>query len=647
MKKMLLVSVISLFLLISFSCQHGKQTYKNDEGIIKVPADFSTIAEAVRSAKKGDLIILSPGSYFEHEIEINKAITISSEWKLDGDESKIDKTIIDSEDKILFTINEDSVEISGLKFVNGDHTLNIEANVSIVHNHFVNNLDGMSFESGGGGYVAHNIAENDRDDALDLDIRVDEEDSGSDILIEHNIFINCNDDGIEIRLFEPHDQNIIYTIRENQIIGSNNAGIQLISYDEYTGKQFYIHHNSLMKCKIGLGCMEGAQTREDLSGATKMDELVYFYNNTVSVCQMGATGGNSILAFNNLIVNNSVGGFKLFGAKSVIFNNLFYQNGEEDLVEINPDVVINANLFSVNPMIDENTLQPSEKSPCIDAGISELNLNYTDNFNISPEYIAGEAPDIGANEFGLDKNKSQKITTIQVDAGENQAVEAPAAAIVLAGRIRNADDTSFICNWKQEHGPAEAKILNPNKLITDVIIEKEGIYRFSIQCSDSKSSASDLVTVRYFNEGEGKQLFLSKEEINLIDAENYAYSYGEISTVSDPDDFGNKFVLMDGSTAGSVPSLEFLVGTSKYSDCNVWLLVKNHTLGKSSLDVNFNNKDLGEVIGTNNTAWEWIVAPKKVSVTAGQWPVIITNEGGSFSIDKILFSFDEKFNPND
>ena len=33
--------------------------------------------------------------------------------------------------------------------------------------------------------------------------------------------------------------------------------------------------------------MEGAQTREDLSGATKMDELVYFYNNTVSGCKMG------------------------------------------------------------------------------------------------------------------------------------------------------------------------------------------------------------------------------------------------------------------------------------------------------------------------------------------------------------------------
>lgn len=647
MKKLSLILAMSLFGLINFSCQNGKQSVNKEEGILKVPAEYSSIAEAVSNAKKGDWIIISPGTYKESEIEINAAITVSSEWKLEGDESKIDQTIIDSEDKILFTINADSVEISGLKLVNGDHTLNIEANVSIMHNHFVNNLDGMSFESGGGGYVAYNTAENDRDDALDLDIRVDEEVSGSDILIEHNVFINCNDDGIEIRLFEPHDQNIKYTIRENQIIGSNNAGIQLISYDEYTGKQFYIHHNSFLNCKTGLGCMEGAQTREDLSGATKMDELVYFYNNTVSGCQMGATGGNSILAFNNLIVNNSVGGFKLFGAKSVIFNNLFYQNGEEDFVEINPDVVINANLFSVNPMIDKNTFQPSEKSPCIDAGISELNLDDAENFKISSEYIAGEAPDIGANEFDLDKKKSQKITSLQVDAGENQAVEAPVAAVVLAGRIRNADDASIICNWKQEQGPAEAKILNPNKLITDVILEREGIYRFSIQCSDSKSSASDLVTVRYFNDGEGKQLFLSNEEINTIDAEDYAYSYGKVSAVSDPVDSGNKFVLLDGSSGGSSASLEFSVGTTKYSDCFIWLLVKNHTSEKSSLNVNFNNKDMGEVIAPNNNAWEWIAAPEGISVTAGQRPVIVKNEGVPVSVDKILFSFDEKFNPKE
>ena len=72
-----------------------------------------------------------------------------------------------------------------------------------------------------------------------------------------------------------------------------------------------------------------------------------------------------------------------------------------------------------------------------------LTWKSAENFKISPEYITGKAPDIGAIEFGLDKKKSQKITSLQVDAGEDQAVEAPAATIVLAGRTRNADDESL------------------------------------------------------------------------------------------------------------------------------------------------------------------------------------------------------------
>lgn len=625
---------IALVLVLSLSCNNEKQTTSGKQAFLKVPEEFSTIAGAVANADTGDMIIISPGIYVEHEIEINKAITISSEWKIDGDESKIDKTIIDSEDKILFTINADSVEISGLKIVNGNHTLNIEANVSILHNHFLNNLDGMSFESGGGGYVGYNTAENDRDDALDLDIRVDEEDSGSDILIEHNVFINSDDDGIEIRLFKPHNQNVKYTIRENHIIGSNNAGIQLISYDEFTGKQFNIHHNIFMNCKTGLGCMEGAQTKEDLSGATKMDELVYFYNNTVTGCQMGATGGNRIMAYNNLIVNNSLGGFKMFGAKSVVFNNLFFQNGGDDFIEINPSVIMDGNLLSINPIIDENTLYPAENSPCIDAGISELNPDDTGNFKISPEYIAGKAPDIGAVEFGLDKKKSQEIKLLQVDAGEDQAVKAPATAVVLAGRIRNADDPSLSCNWKQEQGPAEAEIVNPNKLITDVIFEKEGIYRFSVQCSGEQSSASDFVVVRYFKDGEGKQLFLSEEKTNTIEAGNFAYTYGNVNLVN------KKYLQLTGPETQA----EFSVGMAESSEYDVWILVKSENSGEAKLQVEFNNRLAGEISAVEKS-FRWVKLPKKIRPTPGQWQLLISSAKGEISLNKIIFSTNPDFSP--
>ena len=401
------MKAIFTFILIALACfffisckQAVKPEIKKEEhGILKVPSQFQTIADAVRNSVDGDTIIISPGRYSEHDIEIDKALIISSEWKLTGDTSKIDETIIDSDDQILFTVTADDVEISGLHITNGNHSLDISAKVNVLYNHFTGNLDAMSFESSGGGYVGYNTVENDRDDGLDLDIRYNMDDHGSNILVEHNTIINSHDDGIEIRLFTFPDQNIVYTIRENTITGSKNAGIQLISYDVFTGKEFQIHHNIIRGCKTGLGCMEGSNTSEDLTGASKMDELVCFYNNTLVDNQMGATGGNNIIAVNNVVQGNSLGGFKRFGINSAIINNLFYLNGGENFVEINNSVIRSGNIISSDPLLDNKTFLPAENSPCIDAGKDKYELNGKRILEVTPNYITGNAPDIGAKEL--------------------------------------------------------------------------------------------------------------------------------------------------------------------------------------------------------------------------------------------------------
>jgi hypothetical protein len=166
--------------------------------IINVPSDFQTIALAVQNSKAGDTIILSPGTYNEKNIEINNPVTISSEWIITGDEALIDQTIINPTDAILFSVNSDDVEISGLNIMNGDHTLDINARVTVKYNHFDNNIDPVSMETGGGGYVGYNIIENSGDDGIDLDIGISGSYTGSDILIEHNRIVNSADDGIEI-----------------------------------------------------------------------------------------------------------------------------------------------------------------------------------------------------------------------------------------------------------------------------------------------------------------------------------------------------------------------------------------------------------------------------------------------------------------
>ncbi len=400
MKSTILFTVLTIFCLISTSChQKGKTAVNTDGRILKVPSEFATIAEAVKNSNDGDWIILAPGKYMEMKIDLDKSVTISSEWKLAGDELKIEETIIDSQDSILFNIKKDGVEISGLRIINGDHPLNIMARATIKNNHFVDNLDAMSYEGSGGGYTGYNTVENDRDDGLDLDIRYGGDNRGSDIIVEHNTIMNSNDDGIEIRLYDYPDQNIHYTIRGNRISGSKNAGIQVISYDIFTGKTFEIHHNIISGCKTGFGCMEGENTKEDMSGASTMDEFILLYNNTLSGNQMGATGGNNVIAINNVIQGNSIGGLKRFGKNSAIINNLFYLNGSADLIDFNESVIKDGNIFSVDPLLDKSSFMPSAKSPCIDQGKLSYEINGNIILNVPAEYISGTAPDIGAVEL--------------------------------------------------------------------------------------------------------------------------------------------------------------------------------------------------------------------------------------------------------
>lgn len=398
-KNMILITVLAVCIISS--CNHNGKPVINENGrILKVPSDFSTIEMAVKNSKDGDWIILSPGTYYEMKIDIDKSVTISSEWKIAGDEMKIEETIIDSKDSILFNIKKDSVEISGLRIINGDHPLNITARAIIKNNHFVNNLDAMSFEGSGGGYTGFNTVENDRDDGLDLDIRYGGENRGTDIIVENNIIMNSNDDGIEIRLYDYPNQNVHYIIRGNRISGSNNAGIQIISYDIYTGKAFEIYHNIISSCKTGFGCMEGSNSKEDMTGASKMDETVLLYNNTFSGNQMAATGGNNIIAVNNVAMDNSLGGFKKFGKNSAIINNLFYQNGS-DLIDFHESVTMDGNIFSVDPLIDKTSFIPVANSPCIDAGKLKYQVNGKSILEIPASYFTGSAPDIGAVESNV------------------------------------------------------------------------------------------------------------------------------------------------------------------------------------------------------------------------------------------------------
>lgn len=612
---------------------------------LKVPEQFQTIAIAVDNAIDGDMIIISPGEYFEKEIEINKSLTISSEWKISGEESLIDETILDAQGKRLFIISADSVEISGLTIRNGDHSLEITGRVSIINNHFINNFDGISLESGSGGYIAFNRAENDKDDALDIDIGGHRDNIGSDVIIEYNTFLNCNDDGIEIRLFKYPDQNINYIVRHNQIIGSNNAGIQLISYDTFTGKRFDIHHNIFKNCKTGLGCMAGAKTIEDLSGASMMDEQVCFYNNTVLECEMGATGGNHVIAANNIIQANEKGGFKNFGPNSVIINNLFFNNVGESLIKIDSAVLKKGNIFSNDPKIDKKTYMPAPGSPAIDAGIGFYLFEGKEMFRIPKEQISGSAPDLGAIEKGIAAKQSSGFASIIVDAGGDQVIGPLSSEVMLSAKIQKPENVSLKSSWKLTKGSEKVQIINPDQVETRVLFNRQGIYQFTFKVSDDIVSRTDNVVVRYIQDGTGKKLFLKEDVENIIPIADYSYSYGNVQKKKMNTDNKSYYMLLkEGSGKKAEGLLEFSVGMAEANQYNVWLLLK--PLKKNNkISLEFDGKLVGEMELEKDKDFQWLKMPQRIIVTPGQWQLLINDFEGKVLLDKILITKDENFIP--
>lgn len=644
MKRLSFFLIITTLMACSAQVKQGSPEYAEDgRRLLKVPSGYPTIANAVKNSADGDWIIISPGTYFEKMIEVNKSVTISSEWKLSGDRSKIAETVIDSEDKTLFIITADGVEVSGLKIINGDHSLDISSNVTIMHNHFVNNLDAMSFEGSSGGYAGYNTVENDRDDGLDIDLRYGGEHRGSNILVEHNTIINSNDDGIEIRLYRYADQNLHYIIRENTITGSKNAGIQIISYDIFTGKTFRIHHNVISNCKTGLGCMEGSRTEEDLSGATKMDEKVWFYNNTLVDNQMGATGGNSIIAINNVISGNKLGGFKKFGPHSAVVNNLFYMNGAEDFMEINESVFKEGNIFSADPHLTKATYMPEENSPCIDAGISFFEYKDGSVLEIPAKYIEGAGPDIGAIEFGTKSRNLSSEQHLIVEIGEDRVLYSPDNQLLLSADILSGVPVNGY--WKLVSGPDKVNILNPDKPETRIELGTTGIYKFSFIASDANSYAEDNVTIRYVTGGNGKEVFLEGKENQTVNVQDYAFSYGKVSVVNSGDPSGNPGILLESEKDGTRSVLEYSIGVSEEVRHYLWLHLKNQGNRKSSVQVRFNRQDPVSLSVTNSKKGEWFKVPGPLTMAGGKWPLFIQAEGGYVLIDNVLFTTNSKFVP--
>ncbi|SEO05625.1 hypothetical protein SAMN05216436_13024 [bacterium A37T11] len=603
--------------------------------VLRIPSQYPTLSIAIKHSQKGDTILLAPGTYEVQNVQINLPLIISSEWKEKGDKDIIDQTILNAGGKGLFVINVDSVEINGLKIINGDHPIEANATVKVINNHFINCLDAVSMEGGSGGYIGYNLIENDRDDGIDIDIGDDAISKiGSDVRIAYNRIINSHDDGMEIRLFRRPDQNIDYHITHNEVIGSKNAGIQLISYDTFTGKTFNIHHNIFRGCKTALGCMQGAHTVEDLKGASKMDEEVNFYNNTITESELAATGGNRIIAVNNAVFNNAEGAFKFFGPNSLITKNLFYENKGADLAGIGKNVISTDNIFQKDPRLDKNTLLPLSHSPCIGAGIKEFKKGGVLIFKSKEIPLNGSFPNIGA--FGANESRPSiwTLSGIYVDAGQDQVITT-GGKMELSGRIIGDVPPNLKTSWQQTSGPTSSQIFKSAQLASPVLFSKQGIYEFTLNISGIDKQWMDKVTVRYINEGIGKQCFFGKDSLFSLNAQDFAYTYNKVAIAPVSKKSKNSIILF--KDAGS--SVEYSVGISQSAYYYVWLRVKSDKGGR--LSFNFNHQEVGSVKIGIEKDYQWLKLPLPISVTPGQWDFLVYDKGGDITLDKIVFTMNQ------
>jgi len=357
--------------------------------LIHVPADVTTIQGAIDLAADGDIVLVSPGNYDENIQIVGKTISLVSHFYTTNDPSLIEQTIIDGRGSTVITVDPSvgpATKIMGFTIQNGNDGISTAATLQILHNRFIGNRDAIDYE-GGGGLCRHNLFENNGDDAIDLDRQTA-------VIIEDNLIRHNGDDGIEIRLQPYRGPTLDVIIRRNTIMGNDEDGIQLIGYGESSDRFFLIERNLIKdNVKAGLGLMDNQETSEDFRGAS-IGEPIHLFNNTFVANDHGVTGGDNLIALNNMFVNTTNLALKNVDGNSLVAYSLFWANG----LDQQNSTLDAASTLAADPHLDANH-GLSMNSPAIDAGVAFFTWNSTTVLALQPDEYSGVAPDLGAYEL--------------------------------------------------------------------------------------------------------------------------------------------------------------------------------------------------------------------------------------------------------
>lgn len=389
------------------------------QNLIRVPRDYPTIQAAITAASAGDIIQVAPGVYNEN-ITLDKGVTLVAE-RFDQLNPINNPTIIDAAGGAAAIMIPASLPqmpvIRGFTIRNGGDGIQAHSPFIVEFNYLTGSGNLVNYQEGGGGANRGNVYFKALGDAIHVD-NLDRP-----IVIENNRILYSGDDGIEINLQNAAIPPAVTetSIWNNMIIGSREDGIQFTDYPadpQDTNRRFVIAGNLIANNhKAGIGITANGNTQEDYSGADSVEAMRVF-NDTFYGNEVGISGGDNLVAFNNIISNSLARGARRVqgqpGSNSVIAYTLFFANGiDSEDTTLGPGIITGQDPLFVAPpnpgpdgiweTVDDDFsgLLLQAGSPAIDRGVTQYLAANGEAVPPTPiTGFTGAAPDLGWREYG-------------------------------------------------------------------------------------------------------------------------------------------------------------------------------------------------------------------------------------------------------